>query len=168
MVRTRILYPEISDEPHNPTLASHPNPFHPIPSVESPGSSGVIGVSSYPPGVYPYFFPALNKGNLARIPRGSLIGSAWVKPTSLPGCSYRSQGEMLWIRLDRGITPPMPWILCHCGSTQQVALIGLTWPRRPAPTLAPLHPKPGNPCYSWTCPIQGGGVASFGNLKRNQ
>jgi len=26
--------------------------------------------------------------------------------------SYRSLGGMLWIRLDRGITAPMPWILC--------------------------------------------------------
>jgi hypothetical protein len=35
------------------------------------------------PRVGPYCFPALNKGNPTRTPRGFLIGSAWVKPTSL-------------------------------------------------------------------------------------
>ena len=47
------------------------------------------------PGVGPILFCAFNKGNPARIPRGFLIGSSWVWLTSLPGCSYWPQGEML-------------------------------------------------------------------------
>lgn len=52
MVRTRILYPEISDVLDNPTPSQLPSPIHHISAVESPGSSGVSGVSC--PGVGPF------------------------------------------------------------------------------------------------------------------
>jgi hypothetical protein len=91
----------------NPTPGIFPNPFQHITGVEYAkfvGYSWSFLLAFH----FPYFFPAFNKVNPARAPKGFLIGSDWVRPTSLPEYAYWPQGGMLWIRLDRGITPPMP------------------------------------------------------------
>jgi hypothetical protein len=101
-------------------------PPHSLPHHHHRRVARCVGcIWSFCPGVHPILYPAFNNGNLARIPRGFLIGSAWVKPTSLPGHFYWPQGEMLWIRLDWGITLAMPWILCL--TLQIYPISGLDW-----------------------------------------
>jgi hypothetical protein len=72
---------------------------------------------------------------------------------------------MLWIRLDRGITPPMPWILCL---TLQIHPIGgLHWsdiPQEAGSYPCPTAPKARKPLLHMDLPNTGREGSKFWKL----